>query len=85
MEKTKAMGLIAKAGRYGGTYAHKDIALAFVIVDAEENIFFIDKCLVGKDNHRIFASTESTTLPALHSVPGWNFYFIQVWIIQNSL
>jgi len=24
--KTKARGLIAKAGRYGGTYAHKDIA-----------------------------------------------------------
>jgi hypothetical protein len=26
---TKAMGLIAKAGRYGGTYAHKDIAFEF--------------------------------------------------------
>jgi hypothetical protein len=27
VEKTGAIGLIAKAGRYGGTYAHKDIAL----------------------------------------------------------
>jgi len=26
---THAMGLIVKAGRYGGTYAHKDIALKF--------------------------------------------------------
>ena len=27
--KTNAVGLIAKAGRYGGTYAHKDIAFEF--------------------------------------------------------
>ena len=29
VEKTNAIGLAAKAGRYGGTYAHKDIALQF--------------------------------------------------------
>ena len=29
VETTKAKGLIAKAGRYGGTYAHKDIAFEF--------------------------------------------------------
>jgi len=28
-EKTNSRGLIAKAGRYGGTYAHKDIAFEF--------------------------------------------------------
>jgi len=27
--RTKATGLLAKAGRYGGTYAHKDIAFEF--------------------------------------------------------
>ncbi len=27
--KTNAIGIIAKAGRYGGTYAHKDIAFEF--------------------------------------------------------
>ncbi len=26
VEKTNSRGIIAKAGRYGGTYAHKDIA-----------------------------------------------------------
>ena len=26
IESTKAMGLISKSGRYGGTYAHQDIA-----------------------------------------------------------
>lgn len=29
VEKTNSKGIIAKAGRYGGTYAHKDIAFEF--------------------------------------------------------
>jgi hypothetical protein len=29
MDKTSAKGLVAKAGRYGGTYAHQDIAFEF--------------------------------------------------------
>ena len=29
IEKTNAIGIVAKAGRYGGTYAHKDIAYHF--------------------------------------------------------
>ena len=29
IEETKAVGIIAKTGRYGGTYAHKDIAFEF--------------------------------------------------------
>jgi hypothetical protein len=29
IEKTGAIGLISKSGRYGGTYAHKDIAFEF--------------------------------------------------------
>lgn len=29
IEKTNAIGLISKSGRYGGTYAHKDIAFKF--------------------------------------------------------
>lgn len=29
IEKTNAIGIISKAGRYGGTYAHKDIAYHF--------------------------------------------------------
>lgn len=30
IEKTNSIGIIAKAGRYGGTFAHKDIAFEFV-------------------------------------------------------
>jgi hypothetical protein len=29
VEKTKSRGIIARAGRYGGTFAHKDIAFEF--------------------------------------------------------
>jgi hypothetical protein len=29
IEKTAAIGLVSKAGRYGGTYAHRDIAFEF--------------------------------------------------------
>ena len=29
IEKTNSIGIMAKAGRYGGTYAHKDIAFEF--------------------------------------------------------
>jgi len=29
ISKTNAIGIVAKAGRYGGTYAHKDIAFEF--------------------------------------------------------
>lgn len=29
IEKTNAIGIIVKKGKYGGTYAHKDIAFEF--------------------------------------------------------
>lgn len=31
IERTNAIGIIVKAGRYGGTYAHKDIAFQFAM------------------------------------------------------
>ena len=31
IEATSAIGIVSKAGRYGGTYAHKDIASEFAI------------------------------------------------------
>lgn len=40
--KTNAIGLQAKAGRYGGTYAHKDIAFEFGMwISAEFKIYLI--------------------------------------------
>lgn len=41
-EKTNAIGLVAKAGRYGGTYAHKDIAFEFGMwISAEFKIYLV--------------------------------------------
>lgn len=42
IEATGAIGLVSKAGRYGGTYAHKDIAFEFASwISAEFKLYLI--------------------------------------------
>jgi hypothetical protein len=42
ISKTNAVGIISKAGRYGGTYAHKDIAFEFATwISVEFKIYLI--------------------------------------------
>jgi len=42
VNKTNAIGLVSKAGRYGGTYAHSDIAFEFGMwISAEFKIYLI--------------------------------------------
>ncbi len=42
INKTNAIGIVAKAGRYGGTFAHKDIAFEFASwISAEFKLFLI--------------------------------------------
>lgn len=42
IENTSAVGIISKPGRYGGTYAHKDIAFEFASwISAEFKLFLI--------------------------------------------
>ena len=42
VEKTGAVSILAKAGRYGGTYAHKDIAFEFGMwISAEFKIYLV--------------------------------------------
>ena len=44
VEKINAIGLTAKAGRYGGTYAHKDIAFEFGMwISAEFKLYLINQ------------------------------------------
>ncbi len=48
--KTNAIGLLAKAGRYGGTYAHKDIAFEFGMwISPEFKIYLIKEFQRLKD------------------------------------
>lgn len=42
IEKTGAIGIVSKAGRYGGTYAHKDIAFEFAAwISVEFKLYLI--------------------------------------------
>ena len=42
IESTNAQGIISKSGRYGGTYAHKDIAFKFAAwISIEFELYFI--------------------------------------------
>ncbi|MFA6393440.1 MAG: KilA-N domain-containing protein [Patescibacteria group bacterium] len=51
VEKTKAIGLKAATGRYGGTYAHKDIAFEFGMwISAEFKIYLIKEFQRLKEN-----------------------------------
>jgi hypothetical protein len=53
VEKTNAIGLKATAGRYGGTYAHKDIAFEFGMwISAEFKIYLIKEFQRLKDEEQ---------------------------------
>ena len=43
IEATNAIGIVSKAGRYGGTYAHSDIAMAFATWISPEFQLYIMK------------------------------------------
>lgn len=44
LERTNALGILVKAGRYGGTYAHKDIAFHFAMwLSPEFQIYLINE------------------------------------------
>jgi len=50
VQRTSAIGLYAKAGRYGGTYAHKDIAFQFAMwISPEFQIFIVKEFQRLKD------------------------------------
>ena len=53
VNKTNAIGLTAKAGRYGGTFAHKDIAFEFGMwISAEFKIYLIKEFQRLKDEEQ---------------------------------
>jgi len=51
IEKTNAIGIISKAGRYGGTYAHKDIAFEFATwISVEFKLYLLKEFQRLKEN-----------------------------------
>lgn len=56
VERTGAIGLVSKAGRYGGTFAHKDIAFEFASwISVEFKLFLIKEFqkLKEDENNRL--------------------------------
>jgi len=56
IERTKAVGMIVKAGRYGGTFAHKDIAFHFAMwLSPEFQIYLVNEFqrLKDEENNRL--------------------------------
>ena len=52
-EKTRSKGIIAKAGRYGGTFAHKDIAFEFAAwISPKFRLYLIKEFQRLKDEER---------------------------------
>ena len=63
IEKTNAIGIVSKSGRYGGTFAHSDIAFEFASwISAEFKLYII------KDYKRL-KNDESSKLSL-----SWNLY-----------
>jgi hypothetical protein len=61
VEKTNAIGLRASAGRYGGTYAHKDIAFEFGMwISPEFKIYLIKEFQRLKDDEKSASSSTGT-------------------------
>ena len=63
MERTNAIGIVSRAGRYGGTYAHKDIAFEFAMwISPEFKVYLIHEFQRLKSiedaNHRWSAKRE---------------------------
>lgn len=53
IETTNAIGLVSKSGRYGGTYAHKDIAFEFASwISSEFKLYLIKEFQRLKDEER---------------------------------
>ena len=56
IETTNAIGIISKSGRYGGTFAHKDIAFEFASwISIEFKLYVIKEfqCLKADENDRL--------------------------------
>lgn len=55
IEKTNAIGIISKAGRYGGTFAHKDIAFEFASwISVEFKLYLIKEFQrLKQEEHRL--------------------------------
>ena len=82
IELTNAIGLVAKAGRYGGTYAHKDIAFEFGSwLSPEFKLYLIKEFQELKEREASVNSIEWQINRELAKV----HYRVQTDAVQNHL
>jgi hypothetical protein len=82
INRTKATGLIVKAGRYGGTYAHKDIAFHFAMwLSPEFQIYLINEFQRLKDDENNRLKLEWNLQRTLAKVN----YYIHTDAIKKNL
>ncbi len=81
-QATNAIGIFSKAGRYGGTYAHKDIAFEFgAWLSAEFKLYLIKEFQRLKEQEAQFQSVEWQVKRELTKVN----YRLQTDAIQENL
>ena len=82
IEKTNAIGLYVKKGRYGGTFAHKDIAFEFA--SAISPVF---KLYLIKEFERLKSEEQSLTKLEWNAKRflSKNNYFIQTNAVKNYI
>jgi len=87
VEKTNAIGLFAKSGRYGGTYAHSDIALEFGLwISAEFKVYLIKEFQRLKDDENKRLS-QDWNLQRMLSKVNYTIHTdaIKVYLIPKTL
>lgn len=82
IDRTKAIGMLVKAGRYGGTYAHKDIAFHFAMwLSPEFQIYLVNEFQRLKDDENSRLKLEWNLQRTLAKVN----YHIHTDAIKESL
>ena len=82
IEKTNAIGLYVKKGRYGGTYAHKDIAFEFAsAISPVFKLYLIKEFERLKSEEQNLAKLEWNAKRFLSK----NNYFIQTNAVKNYI
>ena len=85
IETTNSIGIVSKSGRYGGTFAHKDIAFEFASwISIEFKLYVIKEFqrLKAKGNIRDFATIEQ--LVVLSNLESINAVLINQGLEQSA-
>lgn len=85
VEKTNAIGLRATAGRYGGTYAHRDIAFEFGMwISPEFKIYLIKEFQRLKEDENSRLSLAWNLNRTLANIENMNAEFIHMELPQGE-